>query len=58
MYKRYGNLKKIRRNRYKLRDNIKVNIIEDGYTVGLDPITSALGPLAVLCIHDKELRVL
>lgn len=33
MYKRCGNLKKIRRNRYKLKDNIKMDIIEDGCTV-------------------------
>jgi len=26
-------MKKIRRSRYKLKDNIKVDIIEDGYTV-------------------------
>jgi hypothetical protein len=33
VHKRYGNLKEIRRSRYKLKDNIKVDIIEDGYAV-------------------------
>jgi 4-hydroxy-3-methylbut-2-en-1-yl diphosphate synthase IspG/GcpE len=33
VYKRFGKLKKIRKSRYRLKDNIKVDIIADGYAV-------------------------